>query len=407
MPPAEWTLMVYLAGDNSLSPNAYADIDELRRSGSSDTVNVVVMHDSLYEAPTRYRVEQGGAGETPEQLPELDTGDARELVDFVRWASARWPARRYALILWSHGSGWDQAELVRIARAAAPPDFDVSETARRSDSPLRRAFFRSSLRRIAELPTRSQRAVCVDDGSGHSLDTVELGRALAQIAADLGHPLDLLGMDACLMANLEVAYEIRASVLALVASEAPEPDSGWPYDAVLGIFNAAPGSEPDSLAAGIVRVFGEAAELRRDERASTLVALDLAQVDALATETDALAGALLAGIPATRQVLWSAHAKTTRFWGDTLADLSQLCERLKTKADPPLKAAAAALRQRLVPGGVITAAYARGKDVAGVGGLSIYLPVPRKTPTSKFYAETAFARERRWAALLDAYAGEG
>lgn len=398
--------MVYLAGDNSLSPNAFVDIDELRQVGSTEAVNVVVMHDSLYEAPTRYRVEQGGSGEQPELLPELDTGDGRTLVEFVRWASERWPARRYALVLWSHGSGWDQAELVSIARAAAPPDFDISETAHRGDSLLRRAFFRSSLRRIAGLPTRSQRAVCVDDGSGHSLDTVELGRAMAQIAADLGRPLDLLGMDACLMANLEVVYEIRSAVLALVASEAPEPDSGWPYQAVLNLFNSAPASGPIALAGGIVRAFGAAAELQRDKRASTLVALDLAQVDALATAVDVLADTLLAAMPTARQTLWAAHAKTARFWGDTLADLRTLCERLMTRTDPPLKAAAAALRQRLAPGGAITAAFARGKDVAGVGGLSIYLPVPRKTTISKFYAETAFARERRWAALLDAYAGE-
>lgn len=398
--------MVYLAGDNSLSPNAFVDIDELRRAGSTEAVNVVVMHDSLYEAPTRYRVEQGGAGELPESLPELDTGDGQTLVEFVGWASERWPARRYALILWSHGSGWDQAELANIARAAAPPDFDISETAHRGESPLRRTFFRSTLRRIAELPTRRQRAVCVDDGSGHSLDTVELGRAMAQIAANLGRPLDLLGMDACLMANLEVVYEIRSSVRVLVASEAPEPDSGWPYEAVLALFNRAPAAESVAIAGGIVGAFGDAADAQRDKRSSTLVALDLAQVDALAAEADALAETLLAGIPAARQTLWAAHAKTARFWGDTLADLGQLCERLKIRADAPLKAAAAALRQRLAPGGAITAAFARGKNVAGVGGLSIYLPVPRKTLISKFYAETAFARERRWAALLDAYVGE-
>jgi hypothetical protein len=99
MPPADWTLMVYLAGDNSLSPNAFVDIDELRQVGSTAAVNLVVMHDSLYEAPTRYRVEQGGAGEQPESLPELDSGDGQTLVEFVGWASERWPARRYALIL--------------------------------------------------------------------------------------------------------------------------------------------------------------------------------------------------------------------------------------------------------------------------------------------------------------------
>ncbi|HQY25305.1 MAG TPA: clostripain-related cysteine peptidase [Thermoflexales bacterium] len=405
MSTAEWTLMVYLAANNSLSPNAFADIDELRRVGSTEAVNVVVMHDSLYEAPSRYRVEQGGAGEQAESLPDLDTGDGATIVDFVRWAVERWPARGYALILWSHGSGWDQAEMVNIARAAAPPDFDIAETAQRGESPLRRVFFRSSLRRIAELPTRSQRAVCVDDGSGHSLDTVELGRVMAQIALHLGRPLDLLGMDACLMANLEVVYEIRSSVRALVASEAPEPDSGWPYEPVLTLFNAAPASEPIALAAGIVRAFGVEADRKRDKRASTLVAVDPARVDALATDIDALAEALLAGMPAARQTLWAAHAKTSRFWGDTLADLSQLCDRLSAKTSPPQKAAAA-LRAELAPGGAISASFARGKDVAGVGGLSIYLPVPRKTPISKFYAATAFARERRWAALIGAYVGE-
>lgn len=59
----------------------------------------------------------------------------------------------------------------------------------------------------------------MDDGTGHSLDTIELGKVLAKATVVLGQPIDLLGMDACLMSSLEVAYQVQPYVHCLVGSE--------------------------------------------------------------------------------------------------------------------------------------------------------------------------------------------
>ena len=50
-----------------------------------------------------------------------------------------------------------------------------------------------------------------------------LSYALSQIKDVLGQKIDLVGMDACLMAMVEVAYEIKDYVNILVASQETEP----------------------------------------------------------------------------------------------------------------------------------------------------------------------------------------
>ena len=58
---------------------------------------------------------------------------------------------------------------------------------------------------------------------------IELAKVLAKAPAELGGPLELLGMDACLMSNLEVAYQARERrARRSSCSEDLEPGDGWP-----------------------------------------------------------------------------------------------------------------------------------------------------------------------------------
>ena len=50
----------------------------------------------------------------------------------------------------------------------------------------------------------------------------------------LGRKLDVLGLDACLMAMGEVGYQSKGSASFMIGSEQTEPAEGWPYTAVLG-----------------------------------------------------------------------------------------------------------------------------------------------------------------------------
>src|SRR6186713_1181239 len=113
---AEWTVMVFMAGDNNLSSAAEDDLAELRRVGSTASVRVMVEVDRAGTKPSeRRRIERDGSGETALELGETDSGDPDALLRFVRWAIAEEPAERYALVLWNHGGGWAPAEIERVA----------------------------------------------------------------------------------------------------------------------------------------------------------------------------------------------------------------------------------------------------------------------------------------------------
>ena len=115
----------------------------------------------------------------------------------------------------------------RIARNMRTADYSVREASERSASPLGKAFFRTTLETLFALRLPADRAICSDDGSGHSLDTIELGRVLSQTADKLGQPLDLLGRTAArmladLMAGTRVE-NVTLPVELVVRSSASRP----------------------------------------------------------------------------------------------------------------------------------------------------------------------------------------
>jgi hypothetical protein len=403
---AEWTVMIYLAGDNDLSAAGDRDLQEMRAVGSTDAVNVVAEFDNAGDRGTcRYHIQPGGADETIVSLGETDSGDPAVLLDFVAWAAKHYPAQRYALILWNHGGGWEPAEMDRIARSVDAQDYTVREVSERSATPLARAFFRTTLETIFSLPTPAERAICSDDGSGHSLDTVELGRVLDQAVGQLGQPLDLLGMDACLMSNLEVAYQARPFAHTMVASEENEPNDGWPYDAILRRLVDHPQMSTPELAAHIVDAYIASYVDRGYTGSVTQSAFDLSRVEALAAPLDDLADALLAHMPDAAQEIWTAQRGSARFWHNTLWDVAHFCEALEgVTADERVEDAAQSVRAALAPGPdrFVIAESHNGTKVERCGGVTVYL-LPPLDDLSRYYDELDYAQDHRWLAMLQAY----
>lgn len=403
---AEWTVMVYLAGDNNLSTAGDKDLQEMRSVGSTDAVNVVAEFDNAGDRGTRrYHIQPGGEGETIVSLGETDSGDPEVLLDFVAWAAEHYPARRYGLILWNHGGGWEPAEMDRIARSVNARNYTPREVTERSATPLARAFFRTTLETIFNLPLPMDRAICSDDGSGHSLDTIELGRVLAQAADLLGQPIDLLGMDACLMSNLEVAYQVRPYARYLVASEESEPNDGWPYDAVLRQLVTDPEMDTPDLAAQIVDAYIASYVDRGYLGPVTQSAFDLSRVEELAAPLDDLADALVSHMPDAAQEIWTAQRGSVRFWHNTLWDVAHFCQVLEDGTeDEAVGAAARAVCAALTPGRerFVIAESHRGAKVESCGGVTVYL-LPPLDDLSRYYTELDFAREHRWLTMLEAY----
>ena len=126
-PVAKWTVMVYFAADNDLEEKAIGDLNEMKKVGSTDEVNIVAQLDSRGRGNTfrfRLRDEQTTLDEDVDvdpllgPLPEINTGDPRELTDFIVWGAKKYQAENYMLVLWGHGRGWE--DLDNADRAAAP-----------------------------------------------------------------------------------------------------------------------------------------------------------------------------------------------------------------------------------------------------------------------------------------------
>ena len=284
--------MVYLAGDNNLSPAADIDLAEMRTVGSNKDVNIIAQVDRAEgQGSMRYCIQCDGVEERAEPLGEMDSGDPETLTAFISWAAANYPAERYALVLWNHGGGWEPSEMDRIARSAGTPNYSPREATERSATPLARTLFSSSLKKIFSLSSPSERAICSDDGSGHSLDTVELANVLDEAVKTLGQPLDLLGMDACLMSNLEVAYQVQNYAKYMVASEENEPNSGWPYNVIMRNLVDNADLPTAKLAELIVHEYVKSYVDIEHDGPVTQAACDLAKVNNLVQPLDKLAEA--------------------------------------------------------------------------------------------------------------------
>lgn len=405
---ASWTFMVYMAGFNNLSSAATEDIEEMRTVGSTDNVNVAVFVKRLdRKAAERIIVRKAGEGETSEELDEADSGNPQTLLDFIRWAAKAAPAERYALVVWNHGGGWRVTDLDQIyaaVRSRGASGVTTRELGVRSGQQIGRALFSTSVETVLELPNAGSREIASDDGTGHSLDTIELRNVLEKAVEELGRPLDLLGMDACLMSTLEVAFEAQEYAGVVVGSEELEPGDGWPYERILSDLAAEPEMDGSELGRRIVKHYVDSYANRKDQWPVTQCAIATAGIEGFAFQLGALASALqgaLGGDTGLAGVL-RAHKRSPRFTGE-LVDLSVFASTLAASGvSDEVTSAAEAVVQALVPGEYVLAEGHSGPEVEGVGGVTAYLPPPTMEP-SKFYRDLRFAKEHGWDEFIDAY----
>jgi hypothetical protein len=188
------TLLIYMNGSDLESETGAgtADLKELCRSGvDEDAVNVVIFTGganrwhakAISDTQCEISVLKNGKIAPVATVGERDMGDAGTLAAFIKFGLANYPAEHTSMILWDHGGG-------SIAGYGADEKFDMSALTLRE---LEFAFAKAGL-------------------------------------ADA--PLEFLGFDACLMANVETALIAAPYAELLVASESLEPGDGWDYRAV-------------------------------------------------------------------------------------------------------------------------------------------------------------------------------
>lgn len=403
---AKWTYMVYMAGDNNLSTAGDEDLKEMRQVGSSPEVNVLVQFDNAgIEGSRRFYIQRGGINEKVECLGKTDSGDPLVLENFIDWSYEHYPAERYALILWNHGGGWKPGDFDRLARYERTMNWNVREANFLSASELKRTLFNTTISNILNLDLPELREICIDDGSGHSLDTIELGKILAYAKKIIGQPLDILGMDACLMSNFEVAYQAAPYVKYIVASEANEPNEGWPYEAILDILSKNPEISTPDICCEIVRVYTETYK-KWGQSNVTQSAFDLSRIKDATKSLDLLAKELIDKMPDVINNMQNAQNKSKSFCTYSLWDVSHFCKVLSGLIqDDNLNQAIQKVITEFEPNSekFIIAESHLGNGYDQCCGASIYL-IPPLIPVSEYYADLEFAKDcKNWPLMLQKY----
>lgn len=364
---AKWTFIVYIDGDNDLEPDAIRDLNEMEMVGSTASVNIVVQIDRIpgydtsngdWTGARRYYVtkdyDPGIINSTLlEDLGEVNMGDPQTLVNFVTWAVSNYPAQNYAVVIWNHGGGFRKKTKYPMAKDIA-----------------------------------------IDDTSNDSLKPYELSQALSSIKSYMGKKIELLGMDACLMSMIEIAYEIKDYADVMVASEENEPLNGWPYNSILNGLISNPNMSPHELGS---RIVDDYIAFYQGTDNVTLSAIDLNRIDPIVNSVNGFAQAVI-NDNLTNPLTYINDANTAQYYGDeSFIDLYHFMSIVVH--DPLIYSAEVKSKANEIMIGIDSAVIQKGSTYSGSNfGLSIYFPYIEQVDSR--YAFTKFAQHTYWDEML-------
>lgn len=202
------TVLIYMDGSNLESDYGAAadDLSEMQQAvtkadADGKEIHVVVEAGGTgewqYEPMKNYdygRFCITGRGVSDiEQMDIRDMGRSDTLADFINYGTQSYPAEHYGIIFWNHGSGPIQG-------------FGSDENYDGSSLPLE------------EIKKGIERSACKE-------------------------PFDFIGMDACLMSNIELVSVLQGKTDYLIASEELEPQDGYAYEWMEILINTDSGSD--------------------------------------------------------------------------------------------------------------------------------------------------------------------
>jgi hypothetical protein len=429
--PKPWNFMVYMVNNNNLNRYGLQNMRQMVRVGSGDKMNILLQMDDFGNRGfIRFFIERNNAAMVQSVLrPTHFSGTPENLFDFASWGIGAYPAQKQALVLWNHGAGIKDPHIWGKMLAKWRDEFLVfnSETGRFeldrscvSEQGLRQKLAAFEARESADKQFLTERGIAFNDMTQTYLSNEDLTQALGDICAKLlGHKkLDLLVLDACHMAMIEVASQVKSYARVLVGSEEIEPGSGYSYESLLEQVRSKD-FDAFSLGKHIVTCYEE--EYCDTMSDYTQSAIDLTCVASVESNVDRVAASLITLLDVdsdrARCVLLAVRNNkrlTTEFLDTDYIDLYHFYQSLevacsdKNAAYGVGNAAAKPLWQALA--GMLTSgmhlmkqviiANAAGVTLSNAHGLSIYFPTESMHNS---YCKTEFARTNTWPKFLERY----
>lgn len=391
---ADWSVVTYIQADNNLDSFAYHNINAMKKVPTSDKVNVLVQWDQPHNNKTwRYKIEKGKKVEAGSLSSEMGMNPEKELVDMMQWVKDKYPAKHYMMVLWNHGNGVIDRKIGKWKSVNSWMEIPG-----------------------APKPTRkNKRGILYDDSQGTYLSNQGLTRALKKINTNvLGKKIDIVGMDACLMAMVEVAYQMKDDAQFFVGAQHTEPGDGWAYDKFLKPLVEAPALfGAKELSQSIVLGYKDYYSWDRE---CTQSAIDLSKIGAVKEGVDSVLRKLndlkrFRNTSRTQSIVDYARSRVTRFYTAAYADLHCFYRclrkkskfvrktrvRKKTRYQKALRTFEKTLTKEMKTLQSAVIASATGGSFRRAKGLSIYLPSWKVNST---YLETDFAKESGWLSFI-------
>lgn len=236
--PGSWAIYWYLCGTDLESGYGLAsmDLQEMFSVALPENVTVVVQTGGAAQwampgiegdALGRYEY-RGDTWTHLQSLPNASMGDPETLADFLRFCHYYYPAEHTMLLFWGHGGGM-------------------------------------------------LGGVGYDENYGYdSLTIGEINQAMSTDARRV-KPYDLIGLDSCMMADLETLLSIGcggAAARYVVASQSLESGFGWDYAAWLGALATDPTMDAPALGKTICDTYMDACVALGVQDQATLSVLD-------------------------------------------------------------------------------------------------------------------------------------
>ena len=373
----EWTIMVYLNAKNDLERFGIKDMNEMEMVGSDDNINIIVQmgrikgYDSSngdWTGVRRYYVTKDNDpliinSKLIEDLGEVDMGSYKTLIDFAKWAKKNYPAKKYFLIIWNHGTGWVKGVNRKI----------------------------------------TTKGISYDEVSGNHINTPQLGIAMREIGK-----VDIVGFDACLMGMAEVVYEIKNYATYIIASEEVEPGDGYTYDGFLSKLKSNPRMGPLDLAKAVVDAY--ISHYQSLGYGSTQAIIRTGKIDGFLKAVNEFADALIKW--GNKEVIRNAVLKAQSYAISDNKDLAHFASLIHTATtDPTVKEKSKALYDFIKTSLVAYNKYTNSSyyswwgptDYSNSNGIAVYIP---SYSIAQGYSDLQWAKDSNWDEFLTWYVGK-
>ena len=410
---AEWTVLVYVQAKNNLSKFAAKNLNEMAFVGSNHNVNILVQWYQLNQKGFwRYKVEKDKINLDSYSSADSDGSQVSDLVDSVRWAAKKSPSKKFILVLWGHGIGildprWGN---MRYSNTLGISSDVLKGSFRMQNEELPKSFD------INEQDLFANRGILFNDNSKTYMNNQKLVESLKQIKNNvLKKKIEILGMDACLMSMVEVAYQARDYASYMVSSQEVELATGWDYLTLVQGLASGGQITPAQVAQGIVIAYENYYKKRVQFYTQSAVALENMNyikdsIDQIVTGLNECKKYDGDGI---KVIIKNVRKDVLQFSTQSFIDLysfysilnNRLIERYKqSQNNVNLFQSVEKLKSYLSNGMKIiensVIAKVSGRKFPGAKGLSIYFP---RGNIDASYAKTEFAKNCLWLKFLKEY----